>query len=909
MRKNSVSSFDSKMVVKKKLSNGMHVVIVPTAVRSRVLVQMLYDVGSASEELNEKGLAHLLEHMIFKGTPSLPEGAVAKLASRYGAKFNAFTWFDMTSYFFEVDSNNWKPFIPLLADCMQNVLLDEQHLASEVKAVIQELRMRNDNPSVALFDTLFGSMFSPEHPYFYPLIGYKKDLGAMTAERLRTFYKKYYVPERATLFVVGDVTEESVIEEVERYFSVIPASGKTFEPASFSHLPKNTGFHTVLAKHWVRPNSLLAWTIPHDSDEASDIASMLVKLLGEGPTSILHKRLIDQDQIANSVSAGMFQLLHESIFSIYFQPRDGMADACVKAIQEELSKLATSGVSSQVLTRLLKSEHLRHEFLKENPTMSLLNLTVLTSYIQTGTLDSVFNVAERLSRVTPDSITSFVSAQLTSQGMMRIDTVPHTEEQKEEWRLEQLKEQELEQQILAAHVRTTPLPENVEVSVSQVYPDAQPIAIPFIHSTLRKTLPSGLQVVLKEQKNTDLCAFRFANLNSVLTGGTILGYRRMLMMKLFAEGAAGQTREELAVWFQDRGLQAYALEHGMFLCLKEDFEDVIKKYFQVFLRPDFLKKESWFKGLFSSANSSKAAFDKVKEQMIQMLKSWYDVPSALAAEALMAKRFPGSPHACTIDDLIKDFRKMTLDDVRELYAQVCNPSLWILSVAGNFDSTTLLNGIEKATKGWTGKPQQLMSLSLQAKDIPDFDVPMQRDQVFVQYVRESPLPISEISVDRVAVDLLSSIYFGGLSARMFKLREATGIFYTFGGMFSAPLATGFERTQDGVYSIVSPEKLSEACALFESFLRNVFLSPVTQEEFDTAVHTMRSKIAESAVGSLNLANHFVNLAFFHRDEDYRKRYLDVLESLTPAIVQEVAVRYGQNGKFVRVRVGTIPNSV
>lgn len=126
-------------------------------------------------------------------------------------------------------------------------------------------------------------------------------------------------------------------------------------------------------------------------------------------------------------------------------------------------------------------------------------------------------------------------------------------------------------------------------------------------------------------------------------------------------------------------------------------------------------------------------------------------------------------------------------------------------------------------------------------------------------------------------------------------------------MFASPVATSIEYTQDSVYSLVSPEKLQEACSLFESFLRTVFVSPVTQDEFDTAVHAARSKIAESAVGSMSIANHFVNLALYHRDEDYRKRYLAVLDSLTPEIVQEVAMRYGQSGKFVRVRVGIIPN--
>ncbi len=905
MENNTLASFGAKMVVKKKLSNGMHVVVIPTSVRPRVLVQMLYDVGSASEQDGERGLAHLLEHMIFKGTPSLQEGAIAKLAARYGAKFNAFTWFDLTSYYFEVDSNNWKPFIPLLADCMENVSLDKEHLASEVKAVIQELRMRNDNPNVFMFDTLLGSMFPENHPYFHPLIGYKKDLASITADQLRNFYKKYYVPERATLIVVGDVQADDVVAEVEHNFSHIPASGFEFPVSSSADIPKITGFHKVFPKHWVRSHSMVAWSVPLNFDENADIAHMLIKLLGEGETSILHKRLVDQDRIADNVGVSVLELLHEAVFYVYVLPKEGKADACAAAIQDELQKLVQKGFDARVLERSLKSEHLDFELTKEAPTTRLLSLSLLTSYIKKGSFDEAFNIGERLAKVTPGNVKAFVERYLTSDARMRIDVVPQDEAQKEAWRLEQLAEQELEKQILAVHQRTLPLPENVVVPVSEKYPDVKPTSVPIILPTGRTRLANGLEIVFKEEQNTDLCAFRFEYLDNLFLNSSMDGYLWTIVQSLFIEGAAGFTREELSDWLQDRGLQLVAFQTGFFWCLKEDFQDLVKKYFEVFFNPDFLQTEGWLKRFFGSSHV-KTAFEKIKEHMITAVKSMYDSPQTLAAVHQMAARYPETPFALSIDDRLKALRALELSDVRDFYKKICNPSQWVLSLAGRFDQKAILSVVEAATAGWKDVASYRLERELTAKQVANIDIPVSRDQVFVQYLREVPLPASDVTVERVSVDMLSWIYLSGMASRIFKLRDATGIFYSCGGSLGAPMQAGFLRTQDTVWALVSPEKVNEACALFEAFIKNVFALPITQQEFDDARQALRSRMAESYAGVAAEANYFVILALYRRDESFRKRYLDVLDALTMPQVQAVAQKYGALGGFMRVRVGTLP---
>ena len=141
-------------VKKVVLKNGMTLLVYPDHSSPKVLVQIAYDIGAYVERSGERGLAHLIEHMIFKGTQKLSETDIDEIARKYGASHNAFTSMDVTSYYLETNRNNWKPFISILADCMQNARFEEQHLASELKAVIQELKMYKDDYWSIMFEKI-----------------------------------------------------------------------------------------------------------------------------------------------------------------------------------------------------------------------------------------------------------------------------------------------------------------------------------------------------------------------------------------------------------------------------------------------------------------------------------------------------------------------------------------------------------------------------------------------------------------------------------------------------------------------------------------------------------------------------------------------------------------------------------
>jgi predicted Zn-dependent peptidase len=162
-----------------------------------------------------------------------------------------------------------------------------------------------------------------------------------------------------------------------------------------------------------------------------------------------------------------------------------------------------------------------------------------------------------------------------------------------------------------------------------------------------------------------------------------------------------------------------------------------------------------------------------------------------------------------------------------------------------------------------------------------------------------------MSEERVAVDLLSIIYFSSLGSRIFKLRDASGLFYTAGGVLASLLPTGFSRTEDKVFALVSPEKLDHAIALFESFIKNVFESPIEQDELESARAAMQSRIASATQGTISISNYFLSLLVTKKSEDYRAEYLKKLNSLTTADLERVARVYAQQGSFVRVTVGNL----
>src|SRR5438552_13553844 len=209
-------------VVQATLDNGLRVLLLEDHRSPIVSFQVWYRVGSRDEQRGATGIAHFLEHMMFKGTPTRGPKQFARLVEENGGQDNAFTSQDVTSYFVDIAADKLDLVIELEADRMQNLLLEPTEIASEREVVIEERRTRTEDDPGGYLGEEVNSIAFKAHPYGYPIIGWMEDIKRITPDEIRAFYKTYYVPNNAIVVAVGDFKAPETLEKVRRRFGRIP---------------------------------------------------------------------------------------------------------------------------------------------------------------------------------------------------------------------------------------------------------------------------------------------------------------------------------------------------------------------------------------------------------------------------------------------------------------------------------------------------------------------------------------------------------------------------------------------------------------------------------------------------------------------------------------------------------------
>src|SRR5216117_1955269 len=216
------SAWAADGVVAETLDNGLRVLLLEDHRSPIVSFQVWYRVGSRNEARGATGIAHFLEHMMFKGTPTHGRGQFARIVEQNGGQDNAFTSQDVTSYFVDIAADKLDLVIELEADRMQNLLLDPKEIASEREVVIEERRTRTEDDPGGFLGEEVNSIAFKAHPYGYPIIGWMEDIKRIAPDEIRAFYKTYYVPNNAIVVAVGDFKAPETLEKVRRRFGRIP---------------------------------------------------------------------------------------------------------------------------------------------------------------------------------------------------------------------------------------------------------------------------------------------------------------------------------------------------------------------------------------------------------------------------------------------------------------------------------------------------------------------------------------------------------------------------------------------------------------------------------------------------------------------------------------------------------------
>ncbi|MEJ8571782.1 pitrilysin family protein [Microbaculum marinum] len=339
------------------LDNGLEVVVIEDH-RTPVVTHMVwYKVGSADEPPTKSGIAHFLEHLMFKGTDAHPAGEFSRVVADIGGQENAFTSSDYTAYFQKIAKEHLGQMMEFEADRMTGLVLDPEDVTSELQVVLEERSSRTDNdPGAQLGEELDAALFLA-HPYGRPVIGWKHEIEALSREDALNFYKRYYTPNNAILVVAGDVTPAEVRTLAEQTYGKVARRaepGERLRPRE----PEPRAARTVsMSSPRVQQESVRrAWLVPSYSENADEAAALdvMASVLGGGANSRLYRELVVDGTTASS-AGGWYQgsALDDSRFMIYGVPQPGTSlDDLAASFDTVIGKLVDGGVSDSELTRV-----------------------------------------------------------------------------------------------------------------------------------------------------------------------------------------------------------------------------------------------------------------------------------------------------------------------------------------------------------------------------------------------------------------------------------------------------------------------------------------------------------------------------------------------------------------------------
>ena len=338
------------------LKNGMQVVIVENP-RVPVVTHMVwYRVGSADEGPGETGIAHFLEHLMFKGTKTRKPGEFSQIVARNGGQENAFTSTDYTAYFQTIAADRLEMVMEMEADRMTNLVITDKEVEPERLVVLEERRSRVDNnPGAILGEHINGALFL-NHPYRNPVIGWEHDIKALDIKRILAFYKRWYAPNNAILVVAGAITAEQVRPLAKKYYGKIPAQPPVVRNRA-KEPPQKAAREVVLRDKRVRQpswrRSFLAPTLQWGDKTHVYPLEVLSNILGGGASSRLYRRLVVENKTA--VSSGAYYSGDDrgpGRFVFYASPRgDVSMDALETAVEAEITDVIKNGITADEVLR------------------------------------------------------------------------------------------------------------------------------------------------------------------------------------------------------------------------------------------------------------------------------------------------------------------------------------------------------------------------------------------------------------------------------------------------------------------------------------------------------------------------------------------------------------------------------
>lgn len=878
----SLKKADGPYVRKMVLDNGMTVLVRQVHTIPKVSIQIWYDVGSKDEELQEKGIAHLIEHMIFKGTEILSESDLNILTHKLSGSCNAFTSYDYTGYLFNFPTHHWREALPLMADCMVNCSFKDDMLNSEMKAVIQELKMGRDSYQRSLMEEMIGALFS-DHPYHYPIIGYKRDLWGVSGDNLRAFYKKHYLPNNATLVVVGDVDTDEVFQLAKQHFGHIPAD-LAYQKTDHYHNKDIISKSITLYRDIKQSLVMYAFVAPGAHKKVDHIFQIIEWVIGKGKSSRLYKKLVNELQIATAVGTGYWDLFDHSIFFVICEPKTvENIDQIDQQVRQEILAIAQNGITNDEFSRGLKNTQMALYSLLEDTEDQAYQIGA--SYLATGDENYVFTAlqqpVDQLKQQAQSLIANYFRPSVMNKGMV----LPLPEEEKVQWAALQEKSDQEDERILSARIRKTPIEPPMYAKSIQV---KDPVSFAFPKAdTLH--LSNGLKVLYHHNPNTPkinlILEFKARHYYDPDDKQGLFNF----VAKMLSEGTKNYSADQLADIIESRGISLKAYAGGIAMSmLSDDLAFGLEILEEIVSRATFPEKE----------------IEKVRAQILAEIKHFWDEPRYFSGQLVREIIYKGHPYSKNSLGSIESVKTISRDDIINFYKKYIGPQGARIAIVGDLKDYNLADMLENRLGKYKGvEVEDIEFPTLDPTKRKEFNYPINRDQVV--------LSLACLSIKRMHPDfdkflLFNQIFGGGvlgsMASRLFQLREETGLFYTIRGS----LLVGSDE-QEGIFqvkTIVSLDRLQEAEKAIKQTI-NTVTDTITLEELMEAKRAVINTLVDNFSSNSGMAQTFLYLDRFNLPVNYFDTRAADLGKVTLADMQQAVKKVLGGDNLLTLRVGRV----
>lgn len=873
---------DLPRVTKQVLANGLTVLIMPCRAIPKVSTQLWYNAGSKDEKSGEKGIAHLIEHMIFKGTDVLSECDINLITHKLSGYCNAFTSYDYTGYLFDFPSQHWHEALPVMADCMRNCTFKEDFLNSELKAVIQELKMYKDDYGSSIIESLTSAIFS-DHPYHHPVIGYKQDLWNLDRNSLVNFYRYHYCPNNATLVIVGDVEIEKALDLIHKSFGNIKPN-LNYKKSDFYHSPDLKTHSVSIYRDIQQPLVILSWVIPGARTGNQYLLEVISWILGSGRGSRLYKKIIDELELATEIDMFTYDLFDNGLFFIYFRPKSASDIASIiNVICDELDNISNNGVKENEIVRAIKKTEVEYlSTLEDNQKQAY---AIGQYYLATGDENFLYTYTnypkDNLLHEVQDFIKKYLKPTLMNQG----NVLPLQENDKKYWlELQEISDQE-DARILSLKSREVEVEEGKCVHSIEIhkpkqfdFPQAQSI-----HLTNRlKVLSFNNSNLPKIDLIVDLKSKNYYDPENLMGLGSFVA-------DLLQEGTENLSAQDFADTLESQGMSLSTSAGYIYMSM---------------LSSDLHKGLDLLSQILTHASFKAQAVQKVRSQMIADLKQYWDEPSKFIVQLAKDAVYKNHPYSKNSLGTLESLEKITQNDLINYYKNNYTPQGARMAIVGNLERYDVREMLEHMLYSWTGpEVPDLDYPSLSFTNQEEINYKIMRDQVALCY---SGISVSRNDPDYDKLLLFDQIFTGGvlgsMSSRLFDLRERSGLFYTIGGSLIARV----DKQPGMIYirTIVSNDRLSEAEKAIENVI-DTAINTITREEFEEAKRAITNSLVDNFATNYKLASSFIFRDTFNLPADYFVNRINQLSQITIEQMQEIVRKYLNTKHMVKIRAGRI----